>query len=897
MVNNYTISLKSFISKERITKKLIISNKEAIKGLNVTGVYNLFYFKETIQFMKKIMPQMKRVAFIAYPQYGTSFSINNFEYVMKQNFPDLGRICLCGKKNTTNDLLDSLSKMDKYTGILFFGWSKDSDTYSSKGYLSARNLRRVISSFVNTPVFCLFDTKNDYASSAGGYYASIDDYEAALSDILHQLINGKNIKDIPFKYTLSAHLYLNYDYLMKFGIDKKLLPQDAIYHNKPLSFIQKYNHSIIVGILSLFIIVFILISRIKASVKAKKLRNKEIELLKKYKERYTKLPIPYLKFELLYNKMKNPEGLLILEINNSLENEFKIKREYIEGKLSSELGYPLSSARMNRFLKSIRPNKPYVTAYNDRTGDRFFRVVIYPNAEDSTYDLFLTDKTDEYKANAANEELRLLLDSILNNISVPLYVKEIGEEIRYSYWNKKAEEFTGIKAEEAIGKTDIEIFGENSGYRFQKDNEYLIKNGGTLCYKDTFLSKNGKTYITNVLKTLVRRKDNSAYILVIRMDITELIKAQKQLELRNHQLSLSFNAGEIAPWTFYVQDNTFIAEIKPLDNLSNNVLTTSRIETLDSVLAMVHPEDREGVKSSLTELLCGRIDKTEIDVRCDFHHDGSKYEWYSVQALVSEYDNENNPIVITGASINISKRKAEEQMLIEAKEKAEESDRMKSAFVSNMSHEIRTPLNAIVGFSRILITEPNLDEASKKQFSDIIESNNQLLLQLVNDVLDLSKIEAGTLDFTYNRTDVNLLLTEITQSMRLKIDLDMIKINYVEGASECIINTDKNRLSQVVYNLMSNAIKFTERGEIVLGYSIRDSFIYFYVKDTGCGIPKDKLSGVFNRFIKLNPFVQGAGLGLSISASIVYKLGGKIWADSEEGVGSTFWFTIPYVTN
>ena len=212
-----------------------------------------------------------------------------------------------------------------------------------------------------------------------------------------------------------------------------------------------------------------------------------------------------------------------------------------------------------------------------------------------------------------------------------------------------------------------------------------------------------------------------------------------------------------------------------------------------------------------------------------------------------------------------------------------------------MSHEIRTPLNSIVGFSRILVSNPDLDDESKAQFSEIIESNNRLLLQLVNDVLDLSKIEAGTLDFVYSDTDINILLSEIEQSMRLKIDKSIIKISFKEKLPECVVNTDRNRVAQVLYNLMNNAIKFTSQGEIVLGYQMKENLLYFYVQDTGCGIPKDKQSSIFDRFIKLDSFTQGAGLGLSISASIVYKLGGKIGVDSEEGVGSTFWFTIPCI--
>nr|WP_320039180.1 ABC transporter substrate binding protein [uncultured Bacteroides sp.] len=893
LINHHTFSLQNFISQKRIASDIMIPNKEAVKGLNVTGVYNLVYIKETIQLMTKLMPEMKRVAFITNSQYGSTYSIGSFKTAMKENFPQLTEIFLCQKKLGTKDLLDSLSKLDKHTGILFYGWNKDADTYTSKGYLSSKSVKRVISSFANTPVFSLFDSKTDHVIFAGGYYSTIDNYCAKVADILRQILAGKDAKDIPFQYAKEACSHLNYDYLMSFGINKKLLPKDAVYYNKPLGFIQKHIHLVGVVAICFFFLVFVIISRMRAYKKVKELKDKEIALLAKFKERHTNLPVPYVKLDLLYDENKKLKDFLINEANLSLEREFRINQSDILGKTCNELGYIIPLDVLNLFQKSIEQNRYFQMAHYHKPSDRYYTILLYPNIEECTFDVFLTDKTEEHKANAAKDELRLLLDSILDNISVPVYVKEIGEEIRYSYWNKKAEEVTGIKSEDAIGKTDIEVFGEKLGKKFQEDNDYLIKNGGTLCYEGKFPSVNNKVCTTNVMKTIVRRKDNSAYILVIRFDITELISVQNQLELRNRQLGLSFNAGEIIPWTLNVQDKTLIYDNKSLNIKNNNPQNEFLVKKLDEILAMVHPDDEGWVKSLVDDFINGRVDKMEADVRCDIYGAGKGYNWFSLQAIVSECDYDGNPVIITGVTTNISRRKLEEQALIESKVKAEESDRMKSAFVSNMSHEIRTPLNSIVGFSRILVSNPDLDDESKTQFSEIIESNNRLLLQLINDVLDLSKIEAGTLDFIYTDTDINILLSEIEQSMRLKIDKSIIKISFKEKLPECVVNTDRNRVAQVLYNLMNNAIKFTSHGKIVLGYRMKENQLYFYVQDTGCGIPKDKQSSIFDRFVKLDSFTQGAGLGLSISASIVYKLGGKIGVESEEGVGSTFWFTIP----
>lgn len=252
---------------------------------------------------------------------------------------------------------------------------------------------------------------------------------------------------------------------------------------------------------------------------------------------------------------------------------------------------------------------------------------------------------------------------------------------------------------------------------------------------------------------------------------------------------------------------------------------------------------------------------------------------------------ENDVVDIFG--IDVTAQKETEWELIQAKERAQESDRLKSAFLANMSHEIRTPLNAIVGFSDLL-TETD-DMASRKEFARIIKINNQLLLQLINDILDLAKIDAGTLEFHYSNVNLNELMENAKSTVSNKLQPGVV-LNVVFGAAHCHINTEYNRLSQVLINLLTNACKFTKCGSITLGYRIKDKEIYFYVHDTGCGIPKDKLGKVFERFTKLNNFAQGTGLGLSICQNIIERMEGTITAESDgEGKGSTFSFMLPYL--
>ena len=252
------------------------------------------------------------------------------------------------------------------------------------------------------------------------------------------------------------------------------------------------------------------------------------------------------------------------------------------------------------------------------------------------------------------------------------------------------------------------------------------------------------------------------------------------------------------------------------------------------------------------------------------------------------WDENGKPLTLVGSSLTITERKKIEAELLSVKNRAEESNRLKSAFLANMSHEIRTPLNAIVGFSGILASAEA--EQEKQEYMSIIENNNALLLQLISDILDLSKIEAGTMDFVYSDFELNKVMLELENSLRLKLDpCKEVKLSFEPGLPECYVHLERNRLSQLIINLVTNAIKFTREGSIRFGYELQgNKQLYFYVADTDCGIPKDKQEVVFGRFVKLNNFAQGTGLGLSICQTLVEHMGEMIGVQSEPGKGPFF---------
>ena len=309
------------------------------------------------------------------------------------------------------------------------------------------------------------------------------------------------------------------------------------------------------------------------------------------------------------------------------------------------------------------------------------------------------------------------------------------------------------------------------------------------------------------------------------------------------------------------------------------------------VYGKMHPEDRKQMLDFFYKARLGKVKDFKGEMRILRPGTKDQWNWIRTNVVVNQFKPENGVIELIGINYDITELKETESKLIDAKEKAETADRLKSAFLANMSHEIRTPLNAIVGFSSLLVQEENPEE--REQYMAIVEENNELLLKLISDILDLSKMEAGTFDFVERELDVNLLCEDMVRVMKLKAKPG-VEVVFDRHLPECVIASDRNRLNQVIANFINNAIKFTATGSIRLGYDRIDAgHLRFYVADTGIGIMQEKQTEIFDRFVKLNSFVHGTGLGLSISKSIVEQLGGTIGVESEPGKGACFWFTLP----
>ena len=458
------------------------------------------------------------------------------------------------------------------------------------------------------------------------------------------------------------------------------------------------------------------------------------------------------------------DGTLV-DANRQFIEEYGVK-----GELGTQKIYdlPVSLNTKEQFDKRVQEirdnggNFAYRAKYT-RVGETKLRVhqvsafMIQNQGEEMIW-FFTQDITDVIKNRDELRELNYLMDAILNNIPVYLFVKDPEDDFRYLYWNKAFASHSKIPASKALGRTDFEVFPEyENAEKFHRDDLELIRTRERMEMQETYVTATGEPRIVQTLKTLVPLEGRTPLIIGISWDITNI----------------------------------------------QNI----------------------------------------------------------------------------------------EQELIFARIKAEQSDRLKTAFLANMSHEIRTPLNAIVGFSHLMTIADNAED--EKLYSDIINQNSEILLQLINDILDLAKIEAGTLEYIRYPMDLGELCRNVYEMHKDRVQTGVVLILDNKDTS-LIINEDQNRIMQVVTNLITNAIKFTFKGEIRFGFEVREEYIDFYVKDTGMGISEEKIKMIFERFVKLNTFVQGTGLGLAICRVIVEKLGGEITAESKLNEGSTFRFTIPY---
>lgn len=970
----------------------IIPMENTFDGFKITGYYITDYFCENIELVKRLQPEITDIAFC----YGNRYHhilFKNYVSGIVRDIEDVRVHFWFGDRLSTTALVDSILQMTDKCAVISAGWFTDINHYPHAYSM----LHNRLSAYPEINLYEILDQDFSNPNYFGGYFVSGIEIGTDLAG-LTDLVLKKGIENSPsFSETPSSPKYhLNYPTFKNAGLNEAFVPDNVVWHNIEPGFWEKYKLRIIFliifsfGLLALFYWV----------------RRKKEQMYKRSNEELKQLLLEMPSMAVVFDT-----DLRITEIVNPMDSllyGLPIK-QYI-GRNMKEIGQMVPGfqegvRQIENYLKKtaltrescsfnyetlVTGNKRYVEAKTAPLGEK--RVICF--VHDITSLIFAEKEVAKYKS---------FLNLVIDNLPVGIFVKDVSDDFRYIYYNRKVAEFSGDHAAKYLGKNDFELNDPLAEEHAEQDRE-VLKSETPLTYERMVDCKHLGIRYGITTKTKLVNYDGSCYIIAIVVDVTDIRKNEIELNNIRQGLSVALEVGALSAWIYEVENDRFTS-------LYREVLV-GQDKKLKETEEVFHPDDREKYRLLMEDLISGKCEKkrevlrtmkegeyasyeikaigirskdngrvfqiigTEKDItvqlreqskleasnfktelaissngivqwdydvekeifsspnpasymyhgisKADFialvHDDDLPvfikalddvvsekvvtvniqirvcmpqvgFRWVDIHAVIFEKNEQGRVTQLTGLRKDVTEWKNLTEELIILRDKADESNRLKSAFLANMSHEIRTPLNAIVGFSN-LVTETT-DLVERQEYCKIIETNNELLLQLVNDILDLSKIEAGQLDFVFTETSLRSIFANLEQIYRMKVK-EGVQLICELPDEDHIIHSEKNRLTQVISNFLNNACKFTTAGSIKIGYEQTPEGLRFFVSDTGKGIAKENLPHVFERFRKFDNFVQGTGLGLSICQTIVQRLEGEIGVESEIGKGSTFWFIIPY---
>lgn len=522
---------------------------------------------------------------------------------------------------------------------------------------------------------------------------------------------------------------------------------------------------------------------------------------------------------------------------------------------------------LNSFLDTIRTRKSHIITYevDSNEGIGYAEGYIIPFSSHYTFGIFrdVTFNT-EAKLSAIDEKNKLCLALKAGQLSVWSYLPETDS---FDLSDENTVPQPGMRLHDVTKQ----LIPEDQPRHIQLVQDIVNEVCSQRVDKFRLLTPENEIRWYEIYTIGIKNEDGKVNRLIgTQKDITSQQEQEQTMKDYIRRSELAIKSGNIIQWDFDVRTNRY-------SRLHADPSDPGKF-IREPFVFTVHPEDRHVLSQEQKKRLdTNGKQSSHLHLRIMFQNE-TDYRWMNSYTVPLEYDDKGKVTVMTGLLVDISHI-----------EKAEESNRMKSAFLANMSHEIRTPLNAIVGFSQLLTQTEEKEE--RDEFVRIIESNTNLLLQIINDILDLSKIEAGKMKFEYTDFDIDEIITDLQQVYTPQL-AEGVRLVCDMPYTHCVIHSEKNRLTQVLSNLLSNAIKFTRQGSITVRYQLTDTGLLFSVADTGKGIDPENLRYLFERFMKFDPFIPGTGLGLSICQMIVEKLGGKISVESESGKGSKFFFTI-----
>lgn len=991
----------AFIDYENKDKKLfsvadMMPMKESFGDFRITGYSYKDFVIENLSLIKQLQPHIRKVAFCYDNRYNMAFFESYINDLFKQ-IDSLDLRYMDGCKLSTPQLLDSIACMDDSYAILSAGWYTDALQYPHAHSMLHNELAR----YTSKPVYQVLDQGTSNMNYIGGYFISGEDLGKDLALLTHCVLT-KGFENSPaFQFTPSLpNYYINYPTLVASGIDPSLLPENTVFYNEEPSLWQEHPVEVIlfVCLVILMVVIFIgILNYRKRKEDAYKTANtKMMELLSRMPDMAT-----IYDSDLNIVDIVNPDNHNWKDVDTRCQIGKNLKDLHLE--------YPQAKEMLDEIILHVKRTVETgeVTVFNCKYGEKdrikYTKARVVP-FENNSVICFTHDVTPYVVAEKEILRLKTFLQSIMDNLPVGLFIKDVSNEYRYLFYNNKVSEFYKEAFDCMLGKNDFEVNDLKASLFREEDNRVLQSDKPISFNRVLFDEETGLPVRWAVTtKTRLEDKEGNLYIVATMVDTTDIRRNELELDDIRRELSVALDAGSLSAWCYDVQKDTFTSLYRKTlanDGLSNKgaldllhpddkekysrfmsrlsrgvenklrevfrfrrgegydwfetyaiglksektgeveqIIGTERNITgemkrrqeleenklqldftldaaqiisweynpdtrifysprstvfegmtisLDEYLSFVDLEDRDLLRKGLEDLACGKIHVMEVQIRTMVPALGDR--WFEMHA-VPYGRNENGKIrKLIGLRRDITDLKMTNE-LIRLRNKAEEANRLKSAFLANMSHEIRTPLNAIVGFSNLIAMAEEPDEIG--EYVKIIETNNELLLQLVNDILDLSKIEAGQMDFNYSAVDLSEIFNNLQQVYKSRVKDGVDLVCHLPSVA-CVIHSEKNRLTQVLSNFLSNACKYTSEGSITMGYERIGAILRFYVADTGKGLAEENIPHVFERFAKFDSFVQGTGLGLSICESIIQSLDGKIGVDSELGKGSTFWFTIPY---
>ncbi|WP_300855126.1 PAS domain-containing sensor histidine kinase [uncultured Alistipes sp.] len=602
-----------------------------------------------------------------------------------------------------------------------------------------------------------------------------------------------------------------------------------------------------------------------------------------------RLPIGYIRLRLLYEHDGRPVDFVFLTINRTAQELLDLTPRHV-GRSAGELGLN----RLNEYLRtlsSIGLGSYSTDEWYAHWTDRFLRCFLYNTPDDPTeIVLLLLDLTDTTRALRALDEQEKLLRNIIQN--APIGVEIYDHRGRLVDVNSCDLEMLGVASQEELaGKS---IFDNPN---FTAQTRASLRRGEEIDFAALYDFEKARGYMpttrhgsfdwTARIRCLYDNRGEVTHYLQINIDNSELRRTQNRLAEFETAFRMISDYAQVGYAGYNLCTLRGYAQEVWLRNYGEPPATP--VGEVLGRFSHMHPDDRQEMLLTLDALREGRLRSRSLT--CRILHDDGSMRWISSHLLCRDYRPEEGVIDLQTINYDITRMKEAEQVLISAKERAEEANKLKSAFLANMSHEIRTPLNAIVGFSELLADEEDPD--ARREYGRIILHNNDLLLQIISDVLDLARIESGRTEITLTDFDAAVCCREVVESLRLQTRSG-VELRTADDLPPTPIRSYRQGVLQVLVNYTRNALKFTSEGSVTVGFDRRGSLIRFWVRDTGIGIAPDALEHVFERFYKVDTFTQGTGLGLPICRTIAEQLGGRAGCESTPGGGSCFWIDLPH---